>query len=847
MNNSFNEPRFPIPNPRNGIVLLVVLGMLALMSILALAFVSMTRLERAISLNYVDRTRAVLVAESGVEAALARLSGFSGGVLRPEEYEWMQYNPDDPAAELDHAGKLSFMSSETGPNGIPISGAVGSSYVDDGDYYLLKVEDESGKLNLNDTNAEMDPGDDTSRRLFNIVTNLAEVLFAQDKGAGIGTVIASTLFAERDRLDGRFSTLQQVDDALLKAPSDLTLNDRRKFLSNVTLWSWQDSDVIKPNPPIRRADNPDVEWLEENYTWGIPFMRWQEMQTVGYSLEPRSPVNLNTASPELIEALLRDLSGWSYLEGPAEICQTKEHYGTYMWAFGCNYNYDTLRRDDPRMLAEQNRPFMGRPYVEEGEMYYYGGPSEPLILSQPYGRVRKIVVIPEIAHWLAQDMYEHIHGLDINGDGLAPVQADPIESWPEMKFYLNEIIRRAKTNSIGELAVTDPFQAIETFLDCPENRLPQNMSQGINGKSAKDWGYDRTGDFSYFNQYLRDLILANFDPNTMSNDFNPDQVVFRFTDKADLETYSTEFSFEPTGSFRVQSQGLITNQESLLATCTVQAVVKLFELRRLTSQSQFMRGAIIGDVENYLGSNETFATKWDLQLCSYPEPMVKSLDDPLQYVNNNIYDGRIGLMAIRHESMPDVSKTLWSYFEGGFEATSISGSQIEPAEMEETQSVYDALAGGWPEFDYYLNPFTYVETIKEVCSTDELIRQSGWPGTLHGDGVFSEAWSTPCYPPENHLSAEGIIGAAIFTIKPNFEVHDSTRVRCYFAIGQAGIAGWRPGNDSSKPETLTNLFCWVGLNYFPHRLPMEVPLTAGMWSNYDNYGGYPPVNNCGSS
>lgn len=61
-----------------GIALLIVLATLALLSVVALTFVSMSRLERSISNNYVDHTRAVLAAESGVEYAVSRIYKLQG-------------------------------------------------------------------------------------------------------------------------------------------------------------------------------------------------------------------------------------------------------------------------------------------------------------------------------------------------------------------------------------------------------------------------------------------------------------------------------------------------------------------------------------------------------------------------------------------------------------------------------------------------------------------------------------------------------------------------------------------------------------------------------------------------
>ena len=73
-----NTLQSPLQRPARGIILLLVLGILGLMSVLALSFVSMARLERGMARNYVESVRAKMAAESGVEKALVCLDEFIG-------------------------------------------------------------------------------------------------------------------------------------------------------------------------------------------------------------------------------------------------------------------------------------------------------------------------------------------------------------------------------------------------------------------------------------------------------------------------------------------------------------------------------------------------------------------------------------------------------------------------------------------------------------------------------------------------------------------------------------------------------------------------------------------------
>ncbi|MFC1588410.1 PilX N-terminal domain-containing pilus assembly protein [Planctomycetota bacterium] len=813
--------RKQLSGERKGIVLIVVLGTLALMSVLALTFVSMMRLERSISANYVDRTRAVFAAESGVEAAIAKLGKLQAGVLPPEEFEWLEYNPDNPTAGLAEAEKLSFMAMEAGPGGMAISGAIGGSHIEKGDHFLLRVADESGKLNLNDSNALMDPNDPLSGRLFHIVRNLAEILFADDKGAGIGTAVASAIFAERDRL-GQFSMLLQIDEVLNSL--DFSRSQREKFLLNITLWSWRDPDGIKPIPAWGSYD--DAKTLYGNPSdddfpkYGFPFMRWEEVQSFndgddangshdhGYQLEPRSPVNVNTASKELIQALLAGLEGWTVFEGPSERYQRSSWGGTLyyggwsIWGlykgglgtgdFICGYSnflFETTARDETLFRNAADKIILDENCIAD---------LKPLTL--PFARMRS-TKIPDLSDnagfsaVLAEDLYHRIHGLDIY-----PGNQDPVENWREFKFYLDNVIARAKAGELPNLAIDDPFTADE---------------------SEATWTYGRSGDFQYFNEYYRDLILANFDPNTMTNDFNPDLVVYRHTDKADLINYSTEFCFEPTGAFKIESLGKVVDgsaTSSNRAVAEVTAVVKLFGFKRLTTQAQLVGNDISPDaMEEMFGRNESAnATKWanivggtnGARLVSHPEPIAKSLPDKFAFVKNGHFDGRIGLATIKNNNIlsvgdNEIPAALWSHFEGSMQAENPSGTVPSGLPSEN---------GSFLKFNtpaaisIYQNDGISIDPVAEElreCENPLLTPHTDTssnlkPGTLYVDGVFSSAWKCPAYPVQalgySHLSddtgygrpREGGLQTLFLMIKPGFMMKDSNRSRNFFNLGQGG-------------------------------------------------------------
>ncbi|MFC1588450.1 hypothetical protein ACFL54_09075 [Planctomycetota bacterium] len=820
-------------------VIFVVLGVLALLSVLAITFVSMTRLERSISRNYVDRTRAIMAAESGIEAAIAKLTGLTGGVLSPDEMAQMAYNPDDPDAAFGDAVKFSFQSEIPGPGDRKISGAVGNTYIQNGDYYQLRVEDESGKLNLNDNNDPMNPDDPSSARLFHIIKNLVTILFEQPDHV-MGSNVAGAILAARDEAGGRFSMLEQMRTALVEDDPFgtgplLTVEQYRKLERNITLWSWQDPDVIKPIPAWGTYEdakalygNPPDDGFPK---YGFPFMRWEEVQSFndgdkangihdyGYRLEPRCPVNLNTASKELIQALLAGLEGWSMFEGPGEQYQSKgfvmegepstTYYG-YWSSFELTYNWPPTVIGDfipchPNFRYE-NTPRSSSLFREAADKIILDGNDgtdfKPLTL--PFARLRntKIPDLSDNADFsaaLAEDLYHRIHGLD-NYTG----NPDPVENWREFKFYLDNVIARAKAGELPDLAIDDPFAADE---------------------SEDTWTYDRSGGFQYFNEYYRDLILANFDPNTMSNDYNPDLVLYRHTDNADLITYSTELCFEPTGAFSILAQGSIISgqQTELKASAGVKAVIKLFEFKRLTTQAQ-----LVGDnfsteeMKKRFGTNYgPYETKWGdivgnpngARLVSHPEPVVDSLADKFEFVKNARFDGRLGLSPIKHNSERildgiDTPAILWSYYAGSMDAHNPGGT-VPPGLPSEADSFMKYQIDSTLYHEIMHNS-TIAEELREHQNTlmashsNETVNRK--PGTLFVDGVFSEAWKCPAYPLAangmSHLSyeeipkgfypdtiLEGGRQTLLMTVKPGFMMKDSNRSRNFFNLGQGGASG----------------------------------------------------------
>ncbi|MFC1586758.1 hypothetical protein ACFL54_00470 [Planctomycetota bacterium] len=707
-----------------GIVLLIVLGVLALLSVLAITFVSITRLERGISKTYMDYTHAILAAESGVEYAISRITNLSGGVLTAAEAKALSYqeNPDNPG--LDFVTRPSFQLAA------PLdqySGIISSTYSASGDRYKLKVEDESGKLNLNDTdglwNPDSDPDPDdpendpelvnAPRRLRMLVENLGDILFEAPKG----TNISNTLFDARENLPGRrFTTMRQVKDLLV--PDILDAHDFQELTKHITLWSWQDPDTIRPTFQLHIATPPGEDNFPVHAERDVYL--FSDWQTKGFTLEPRCPVNVNTAGKELIEALIAPLQGWYLREGPGE-AQTATHYEPWYYSWTESYSgrwaaeadfgqtvYNYYHTDNTeRMLTMCGANESG--FISHETRY---GEARLTPIDDAYPGFALDKLRQNFSKDLATAIYDHIHG-DQSTD------PNPIETWQEFEWVLSGLLETLLPDSdsvwygsnAGQTDSNDIFWSAWT--PGPEGydlstRYHSSGEAGVRMDYVRDYvalggAAEVTSaidpiDIPYWagkcRRILLDLLLANFNPNSAIQDFNPDRHLYRHIDKAHLTQYSTEFIFEPTGCFSIQSLGVIKGPtDENLCLKEIKAIVKVFEMARITTQQQFMKGLTGSNLDDYCTStaytNVPFDSAYDCSLISYPEPYLAGLE-LAEYVEDSRFDGFLMCSTYAPGTTGSGARFVVD-FEGGLSvgSTGLSPAYYDPAGLSNPDDPYD--------------------------------------------------------------------------------------------------------------------------------------------------------------
>ena len=609
-----------------GVVLIMVLGILALLSVLGTIFCILAVMERGVAKVSVDMVRARLAARSGVERAVAELQlyALSNAYSDPLKNEWVYFGEDinrnsilDPGEDANGNGILDIASfpldfrdeSKIYPSfkvtGKDFSGQLPGTYNDEGDIYLLKILDCSSMININ-TPYKLNLPDQTET-LARILENLSKEIDPANPPIKQGE--GQKIINYRKNLPQEcFVFKDQIKDVPGGIISD---DDFQKIKDYITVYSWLDSKTI-------RLDNGAVRPAINSNQVGRPNYGTAYNSLIEYILvEPRSPININIAAKPVLVAVLSDLKG----------------------------------------------------------IYYEG-------LIEYYGTVREAKIDFATAEKIADEI----------------------------------IVNRRATRASGDPSYKGAFASWSQFNSFCDNYL---VTKGI--ITAAQAG----------------LLKANFNPNTDLNKNNPNASFNRIMDRFDITAYSTEFCFGPTGYFEITSVGRIKSNSKgpdgkarILAESKIESLVKIFDLWRNTTQSDFSKGEISSSTD------DTINTPHDKSLQTYPEPDVSVNGQKLP--EQCFFDGQIMLATL---DAPNKDKQYLS--RAGF-----------------TDSLNLTEAKGKP--DCY--PDKSGPIVSSVISPKQL-------GDLYPDGCYIEKEKVPGY-----LAAANVApgsGSISFWIKPNWKITDT--------------------------------------------------------------------------
>lgn len=314
---------------RRGLALVLAASVLGVLAVLGTAFVALASLERRASQQRLWSARALLAARSGLEDALARLSGGQaadyGGEnwdglpgLSPLEAQHEVFHPgvlDVESCPVRHALRPSFFVRPAPGNPDPAlvdvdgrkrgySGLLGQAS------YAIRVEDESAKIHVNggfldtqdrdadgildhqDLDVRTSPADpkDTGLGWNAQLVKALNTLGAQPEVMvpNLGTLIM------RGRPPGGYRTIQQIQKV---RPDVLTGKDLSPYLA-VSVWS--DPGVVHPNGYAAQVGQISLSDVKRAR---LP-LRLEE--------RGRAPVNLNAATRPVLIALLQGLAAKSW-------------------------------------------------------------------------------------------------------------------------------------------------------------------------------------------------------------------------------------------------------------------------------------------------------------------------------------------------------------------------------------------------------------------------------------------------------------------------------------------------------------------------------------------------------
>ncbi len=548
---------------RRGYALLVSVSLLALLALLGTLYVNVARVESQVAGTFVLQARAKMLAMSGVEAAVARVravlrrrpwtdprpaaSGGEDWLFRNDDAgPWRMMTPAPPVpVDVGNGIPLARARNPSLPSPIPPpapAGALASGYLPgtfqrDGDYFLVKVLDCAGQLNLNlyagpsAPEYAMDGVHETVLR--SVLTRLGQALASDVPGppgypnlnplepADIASLLAARrnrpagapqLFAAKAELEALYARNYAggppagiVADPALGAAKWEKLRDfvtvagmaRGEGRVAGTATGYEGAELGRPVFGRDRGVNP-------------PENSWQDDRR-----EPLIPVNVNTAPYPVLFALLA-----GGIRGRA-------------------------------MVVEE--PPSARP-----------GIGNVAILRKPE-------VLPAIA--------------DVEAAAIA------------RSLVLARQEPFSDANANGRHDAGEPFTDLngngryEGPFTCFGDLMEWAATPGVNALVAGD---DETRRRKWA------LLFANFNPNTLYNKSNPDWpaprgaetwIDWSLVDRTDLDGWTTCLTFGSTGYCEVESIGRVTARvggtQTVMAEKALRAVVRVTRLLHHTSQRDF--------------------------------------------------------------------------------------------------------------------------------------------------------------------------------------------------------------------------------------------------------------------
>ncbi len=695
----------------DGLALIVVAGVLAILAVLATAFVTMAQLERRASRQWLNATKALLLARSGIEDALARLGAGqdpdlpsmrywgedwdADGSLSTYEAAQEVYHPtgtgtpaDSEACPVRQAMRPGFFVRGTAGNPATqvvegrqrgYTGALAGDLEAEGNHYAVRCLMEGGlHINGGDPSVPVVPSvPDYNLVLRRILGTLAEAIDREDGVPGDGPVSQADGFNLVDLRPGTgWKDWDQVRDVALGG-SQGGLDALRPYLS---LHALVDNKVIRPN--------------------AVPGMEGQGYQS------------------------------W------ADIKLAHETY--------------------PLLPGTKEPDFERIPVLPEGRLVG----RAPVSLA--WARTRRPVLIALLAGLKGLYLDESTASPISGGNRIGTVlPAEIVLSWTsgtdDCRLAADLIL--ASTSELGT------WDAWDAFCD------------GIPFTGTSDHP-----------QAKRDILKANFNPNSRLNKFGPNVSLWRSVDKSDLLAYSTEFSLLPQAEAReLTCVGRILGREGcVLASRVLGVSLAPASLLTLTTQKEFVCGELgdpdmAGDEQSlrqpgqvpFISLSQGPGRTWGhalgqpglddmmgASLQTHPEPCVDTGSGLSTRAAN--YDGSVQLATV--ETPADYTYTVTSCVPNDMKllARYTAGLDLDVSDAAPARPPGDPKWMNQPD----LRQVTYNGGgAPDPSQLSYGLLHPTRPNTLYPDGAYSEKDRAPSYLDRDN--ANGLRGLLSFWIKSN--------------------------------------------------------------------------------
>jgi hypothetical protein len=476
-----------------GSMLVVAMGVLALMSIMAVTFTTLVRLEMASSSNYVNGIKAKFTAESGISYATVELRGIASA---------RGYTDNSNATRERWIIREDLI-------GQPIEdivqgtyeGTLGGTYVEGGDRYKVKIIDCASQINLNTHYG-------TSRQILaRMLDNLGLAIQAKTgknplgsyRYRGYGGGEALLVFRDSELPGGAFISKSQLIEPLGK--------DNYSLLEDyVTVSSWIDPQTVRCAVGSIDVNDP--------------------RSAVELEVDPRAPVNINTATREVLIACLTGLAGRRvYVKIPKPVMQL-------------------TGIADPVKIP---------------------GVPEEISIEEP---TLSFIYTDPITFGDASIIADRI---------IEARKTKPFKEWQSDKIS-TDMGWRGFYDFVDNMS-TAGFQRLFTI---PSSVGPDLIAQ----PKFKEW-YEKSVRSVLKANFNPNVLPNRFNPNKGAFQEIDKLSLFRLEGGNPQPSYTTEFCFSPMGRFEIISLGEIAGPNDILARSKIRKVVKLSEVVRHTTQAQF--------------------------------------------------------------------------------------------------------------------------------------------------------------------------------------------------------------------------------------------------------------------